>query len=130
MRVLCAATVAAGLVLTGCASTPRAGATAGQRSQTALLEDEVRSTQYTNLFDVIQALRSNWLSLRAPTGGFSKPVELQVYLDQQRLGGIQELRSVQVITVKTVRYLDPNTASARYGLDHGAGVILIQTLKQ
>jgi hypothetical protein len=114
--------------LVACASSSALGGKT-QRSQTTLLVDEIRSTQYTNVYDVVLALRSNWLRVR--TGeSFTKSAVLQVYLDQQRIGGVEELKGIQTLNVEMVRFLDGPTASARWGLDHGAGAILVQTLKK
>jgi hypothetical protein len=111
--------------LVACASSSALGGKT-QRSQTTLLVEEIRSTQYTNLYDVILALRSNWVRVR--TGeSFTKSAVLQVYLDQQRIGGVDELKGIQTLNVEMVRFFDGPTASARWGLDHGAGAILVQS---
>jgi hypothetical protein len=92
------------LLLAGCASKtpdPATGpepvaASAARRprqDQQLITRDVITGTQYTNLFDVIQALRSNWLRPKN-TGDFGKADVLQVYLDNQRIGGVEELRNI------------------------------------
>ncbi len=118
-----------------CASSPAAApgtapkaATAGRprQDQQLITRDVIVGTQYTNLYDVIQAMRSNWLQVK-PSGGFSQAALLQVYLDNQRIGGVEELRRIAPSSVLTVRFYDPIAAAARWGMDHGAGAIYVVT---
>jgi hypothetical protein len=99
--------------------------------QQLITRDVIRSTQYTNLFDVIQTLRSNWIRVRAAQSIEGRSPVLQVYLDNQRLaGGLDELKTMSPVNIESVRYFDPVQASARWGLDHGAGAIYVTTAKQ
>jgi hypothetical protein len=97
--------------------------------QHLITRDAILSTQYTNLYDVIQALRSNWLRIKAPDS-FGQSSTLQVYLDTQRLSGVDELRQMSPTNIESVRYYDAVEASARWGMDHGAGAIYILTAKR
>ena len=97
--------------------------------QHLITRDAILSTQYTNLYDVIQALRSNWLRIKAPDS-FGKSSALQVYLDTQRLSGVDELRQMAPTNIESIRYYDAVEASARWGMDHGAGAIYILTAKR
>ena len=128
------------LLLSGCASKtpdPATGPTPASTSvarrprqdQQLITQDVIAGTQYTNLFDVIQALRSNWLRPKN-TGDFGKADVLQVYRDNQRIGGVEELRSIQPSSVLSVRYYDPIAAAARWGLNHGGGAIYVLTAKK
>jgi hypothetical protein len=115
----------------GTAPTPSAAVSAPPRArqdQQLITRDVILGTQYTNLYDVVQALRSNWLRVRAASSTGKQDV-LQVYLDNQRIGGVEELRRIVPSTVNTVRYYDPVAAAARWGMDHGAGVIFVTTAK-
>ena len=97
--------------------------------QHLITRDAILGTQYTNLYDVIQALRSNWLRIKAPDS-LGKSSVLQVYLDAQRLSGVDELRQMAPTNIQSVRYYDAIEASARWGLDHGAGAIYVLTAKR
>lgn len=102
----------------------------GRSDRSTLSRDEIRSTQFNNMFEVIRALRGNWVRTRTAES-FGKSSVLQVYLDMQRLsGGLDELRQLTPVNVELVRFLDPIQASARFGLDHGAGALLITTAKR
>lgn len=93
-----------------------------------LLREEILSTQFTNLFDVVRTLRGNWLRVRT-ADSFGRSSQVQVYLDMQRLSGVEELRALAPTNVLSIRFLDPVQASARWGMDHGAGAIFILTKK-
>lgn len=99
-----------------------------RRDRQVLDRNEIRATQYTNLYDVVLALRGNWLRVRA-ADSFEKSTTIQLYLDAQRLTGVEDLRGMNPTNVGSIRYLDPIQAGARYGLDHGAGAILVTTTK-
>ena len=128
------------LSLSGCASktgapaavsgpAPTAAARAPRQDQQLITRDVIVGTEYTNLFDVIQALRSNWLRPKT-AGDFGKSDVLQVYLDNQRVGGMEELRNIAPLSVLSVRYFDPIQASARWGLGHNGGAIYVLTQKK
>ena len=130
----------AALLCAGCASTPAAApgtapkvATAGRprQDQQLITREVIRSTQYTNMYDVVLALRSNWLRARPAESIQGQSPSIQVYLDNQRLaGGAEELRQLSPTNIESVRYFDPITASARWGMDHGAGAIYVLTAKK
>ena len=128
------------LSLAGCASktgapaagsgpAPAAAVRAPRQDQQLITRDVIVGTEYTNLFDVIQALRSNWLRPKS-AGDLGKADVLQVYLDNQRVGGMEELRNIAPLSVLSVRYFDPIQASARWGLGHNAGAIYVLTQKK
>ena len=125
--------LAISVALAGCSGnpTPNAVPVAGRPTidRQVLTREEILATEYTNLYDVVRGLRGNWVRTRA-ADSFTKTSEVQVYLDNQRVGGIDELRSMQVRTVQSIRWFDPIAASARWGTDHGAGVIFVTTAKQ
>ena len=99
--------------------------------QQLITRDVIRSTQYTNMYDVVLALRSNWLRARPAESIQGQSPSIQVYLDNQRLaGGAEELRQLSPTNIESVRYFDPITASARWGMDHGAGAIYVLTAKK
>ena len=105
------------------------GTRAARPDRQLLTRDEIRSTQFTNAFEVVRALRGNWLRVRS-ADSFGKSSVLQVYLDMQRLnGGVEELRLMQPANIASIRFMDPVQASARWGMDHGAGAILVTTAR-
>jgi hypothetical protein len=123
--------------MTGCAG---ASQQSGQRSpdaratqlrnQQEMTAEEIRSTQYTNMFDVIQALRGNWLRRKGDISLTGTQAQIQVYIDNQRVGGPEELRTLVPINVALVRYYDPQAASSRWGLDHTQGAIYVLSARR
>lgn len=92
-----------------------------------ILREEFLTLNASNLFDVVQRFRPQWLRPRG-TDSINNPTSVQVYLDNQRLGGVESLRQISPVTVQTVRHFDGIEASGRWGLDHGSGVIFITSL--
>lgn len=114
--------------LLACSSGRRAGSeTASGRSSRDVLElSDLRSTGSQNVYDAVSALRSNWLRTRGPDS-FSNPGQVWAYVDDVRAGGVDALRRISINEVTYVRYYDGRAASARWGLDHGHGVIFVST---
>jgi hypothetical protein len=53
--------------------------------------------------------------------------EIVVYLDGNRLGGVDELRGIGANTISSIAYLDAPSATIRYGTGHTQGAIVITT---
>lgn len=92
-----------------------------------ITREQVIESRTTNAFDVVATLRSNWLLPRG-TDSFSRPGEVQVYFNDTRLGGVSTLQRITLNEIGYIRYFDGTEASARWGLDHGHGVIYVATL--
>ena len=63
-------------------------------------------------------------------GGTGMPRDaagIQVYLDGTRLGGIETLKGIPVITIYTIRRINGTDAQARFGIGHSDGVLYIAT---
>jgi hypothetical protein len=91
-----------------------------------ITRDEILEHQFSNALQLVEALHSNWLRTRG-TDSFASPGRVLVYLDESRLGGIDSLRSIATQSIGYIRYYDGISASARWGLDHGHGVIFVST---
>jgi hypothetical protein len=94
--------------------------------RSVLTQESLRDQHYENVYQAVEALRSNWLLSRGPDS-FTAPSIVLVYMDNVKLGGVEWLRTVPISAVSTIQHLDPNEATARYGIGHGAGVILMQS---
>lgn len=118
--------IATGMALaaSGCARTGTRSGSTPDRS--IITRAEITERRYNNAFDAVEALRRNWLLARGPDS-FQSPTTVQVYLDQMRLGGIDQLKTIQTSQVSSIRYYDGISATARWGLDHGAGAIVVST---
>ena len=102
-------------------------ANTGPRLDRALLTPEQFANRgYNTAYDVVEAMRSNWLAERGPDS-FASPAKVQVYFDGIRLGGVESLRTIDLRPVTYIRYFDGIAATARWGLDHGMGAIYVST---
>lgn len=113
------------LLVVGCASS-RAGGGSGGGDRNVLTPEQLRSTGAQDAFGAVQALRANWLQARGPDS-FSSPSEVLVYVDDVRLGGVDNLRSITLPQIGYIQYYDGRAAAGRWGLDHGQGVIFVST---
>lgn len=80
-------------------------------------------TTAANVFDLLNELRPAWLR---PRGG-SALVDVVVYLDGHKMGGVELLRGIPLSGVTAIRRLDGIDATQRFGQNHGAGAVLIFT---
>lgn len=125
MRVLSTLIVALGMVaFSGCAGGHSSSAPGVDRM--LLVHEQFADKGYTNPYDVIAAMRSNWLASRGPNS-FQTSTQVQVYLDGVRVGGVDALRTMDLRPVTYIRFFDGVAATARWGLDHGAGAIYVST---
>jgi hypothetical protein len=101
------------------------GAPNGERANHSILtQQQMVENHFLTAYDAVEALRSNWLQARGPDS-FTAPSEVRVYLDNTLLGGVTTLRDITVSTVSFIKYYDGITATGRWGLGHGAGVIFV-----
>ena len=91
-----------------------------------LTQAQLADHRFTTAYDAVEALRSNWLNTRG-SDSFQTPSYVRVYLDNVSLGGKEALRSIAIGQVNYIKYFDGISASSRWGLDHGAGVIYVST---
>lgn len=120
-------------VLAG-ACTPQRPATGEFASREMILADQIASARATNAYEVVERLRPRWMRPRGttqlpPQGGGPQFQEnqVQVYLDDQRLGTVESLRAVEIAAVQYIRHYSATEASARWGFNHAAGAIYVST---
>ncbi|HZI29387.1 MAG TPA: hypothetical protein VFD64_14555 [Gemmatimonadaceae bacterium] len=111
--------------VTGCGARQGAAGTRGDRN--VITFEQLQEGGYRNALEAVEALRRTWLIERPD--GLTTQREVQVYLDNSRLGGIQSLRQVSTSDIASIRYIDAATAINRWGVDHSQGVIMIETRK-
>ena len=126
MRPLLRSLVVLLALCAACATAGSPGASGPRKDRDLLSREQIRDTGYNNALDAVQALRSNWLRPKG-TDSFAAPTQVQVYLDNNRLGGVETLRGIATSQISYIRYYDGVTASGRWGLGHGQGVIYVST---
>ncbi len=115
--------VIAAVALLACAPSARRPGSARPDRQLLSSADLLKGN-FINVYDAIASLRSSWLVVRG-ADSFSNPSEVVVYQDAIRLGNAETLRRVPIRDAKYIRHYDGVAATARYGMGHSAGVILI-----
>lgn len=78
----------------------------------------------SNAYALVQRLRPNWLEKRG-TSSIRNPSDIVIYVDGSRRGGPDSLRQISVANVQSMRYMNPNQATLRYGSGHDHGVIQV-----
>lgn len=116
-----------------CASTQN-GSDGDFVSRNVLTLEQINSVRATNAFEVVERLKSHWLRVRGrsqpPTSAGTPQFEenpVLVYMDDQRLGTVDQLRRIEIAVVQYIRYYSPAEASSRWGFNHGGGVIYVST---
>ena len=89
-----------------------------------LSQEEMLQEHFTNVYDAVASLRSAWLTVRG-TDSFKQTSQIWVYYDANRLGSVDEMRSVLVSSVASLRHYDGVDATMRWGVGHSAGAIQI-----
>jgi hypothetical protein len=117
--------LALGGTLTACAHGSSHGAEPSHAN--VITRAEMEQNQYASLYEVVQALRGRWLNSRGPTTLLGKPTEVQVMVDDLRLGGVNTLRSLTRDNVVTIAFVDPVTAAQRWGGKYAQGTIVVTT---
>jgi hypothetical protein len=115
---ICAACVA-------CAGS-RAAGDGSRTNREIITSEQILEYRFANAYEAVQALRSNWLQTKG-VDSFRNPGQVRVYVDDTFLGGVETLRTIAVSTIYVIRHLDGVAATARWGVDHGQGVILVMT---
>jgi len=95
-----------------------------------ITQQELQEHRFETLFDAIQALRPIWLQTRGTNTLQAQATQIQVYLDNSRMGGIETLSTINISSVVYIRHYDGIEATARWGLDHGQGAIYVSTHPQ
>lgn len=123
----------------------------GQKRQRDLItREEIESSPKRSdyIYDVIRSQRPHFLeaprgvrrssidgqSSRLPGASPTRPglgaggsaeTEVAVFVDQNHMGGIGILKSIQAEQVEEVRYLDASKATAEYGITLGGGGAIV-----
>jgi hypothetical protein len=113
------------LLAHGCATSRPSSA---PRSRSDLLTaEEIGGGKWANAYDAIQALRGRWLQSRGPDTILGVQGEVQVRVDDMRMGGVAALRNIPAVDVAYAQFIDPTTAAARWGPGHAHGAIYVST---
>lgn len=84
----------------------------------------------TNAYDAVQRLRPRWLVERGPSTLNASGNPVVVYVDNHRLGNVDELRNLAIQLIAEIRYRDAADATTRYGTGHASGAIEVTTKRR
>ncbi len=111
-----------------CASSGTSSSSRSKTDAMLITRQQIDEHHFTNAYDAVAALHSNWLTMKG-TDSFSSPSQIRVYVDNTFLGGVESLRNVDANTIHGIRWIDGIAATARWGMDHGHGVIQVTTVR-
>src|SRR5688572_18731514 len=107
-------------------SSTQAPRTSGRRDARVLAADEIKLSSASNLYDVIRSQRPEWLIKRGQTS-INLEGDIVVYVDNVAFGGPESLKSIDVQSVQSARFLNASEAQMRYGVGHMHGAIVVVT---
>jgi hypothetical protein len=107
------------------------GASTALQNPNVISTEEIAASSASNAYEVIQRLRPNFLRTRGAVHGTPgaanavEMVDLVVYLNENRLGGSDQLRQVSTTDIREIRYFNSSEATTKWGTGHSAGAIQI-----
>jgi hypothetical protein len=120
------AVIAALMVVPLAACRQKDPTTSPRTDRSLLTRDQWGDHRFNTAYEAVEALRSNWMNTRGPDS-FRNPSVVRVYLDNVSLGDKEMLKTVMLTNIVYIRFYDGISATSRWGLDHGAGVIYVST---
>lgn len=95
-----------------------------------ITQTEIESSHQPTLFDVVRALRPMWLRQGSSALQGAQENGITVYVDTQRVGGIEALREMASTTASSLHFYNASEAQSRFGLGNLRGVIEVITPHQ
>lgn len=136
-RLILAAMAAITTACAGTAPSSRSTAAAAdavpKRDRTTIVAEDMETVQALNLYDVVQRLHPEWLRSRSTmttgqrTGTANTDSEVQVYIDMQRGGTAELLKTLAVRSASAIRYYSASDAQIKFGTGNLNGVIQVIT---
>ena len=115
------------VALGGCTgSSQSTGANDGDSPNTITQEEIQEIGVSSSAHNLVRRLEPEWLRKRGRSS-IQNPGDVRVYVDGTSQGGPETLRGIDVINVKSIKFLEPDEATMRYGGGHDNGVILVKT---
>ncbi len=113
------------VLLAGCASTT--GTKSSRGSRYVITAEEIAESSFSDAFQAIQYLRPGLLDQGQRRDVSLGIAEVQVYVDNVRIGGKESLKSIPASNILQIEFLRSSEATIRYGSDHSLGAFLIKT---
>lgn len=117
------------VLLAACASGPSSGE--AQRDRELITADEIREVPVTSAWELVARLRPTWIRSRGPASmRSSAPDYPVVYVDDVHSGGPEALQRISSVAISEIRFISARDAATRFGLNHGAGAIMVRTRRR
>ena len=98
------------------------------RNANVLTAEEIAGSQATTAYEAVQSLRPNFLRTRGSHTFDPTAVQApHVFLDGQKFGELEILRSISVQTIREIRYYNAADATTKYGTGYTHGIIEVST---
>jgi hypothetical protein len=113
--------------LSGCSATSGGGG--GERPDSNVITaEEIAETGALNAYEAVERLRRRWFTPHGATS-LQEPKRLfpKVFVDNLEYGELDSLRSIRVAEIWEIRFIDGRGAVNRYGMEYGAGIIMVIT---
>jgi hypothetical protein len=107
-------------------ATARAPGESASHDPALITQAEVLELRFANAFEAVQSLHPTWLQAKG-ADSFSSAGQVQVYLDENRLGGVETLRTITPSSILSIRHWRALEATARWGINHDKGAIVVAT---
>jgi hypothetical protein len=113
--------------LLACAPATSSTNTGVRGSGSTLTAAEIAPTNVSDLYEVINRLRPNFLRIRehpsVDTTLTTTSMYPTVYVDGQAIGDVSSLHNVVASLVREVRYYNPEQGAIKFGTQNRSGVI-------
>ena len=109
-----------------CTSSRSSTSKSGRPDSSLITSEQIIKHRFANAYEAVEALHSNWL-VNKSADSFNAPSQIRVYVDNTFYGAVESLRSINPNNIRLIRHYDGVAATARWGIDHGAGVIQVVT---
>jgi hypothetical protein len=95
-----------------------------------LTAEEISRTSALTAYEAVRALRPSFMKIRGPrlSGEVTRTTAYPaVYLNGMYYGDTESLKSLYVIDIRDIGYIDSNEAMLKFGKDHLAGAIMVNS---
>ena len=117
------------LLATACASTGTGTSTRSTYQRDLITEAEMKAeaTQYSNLLDVVNGLRPNWMRPPLGASGASAASGPVIWLDGREFGEADMMKQLSKDSAVSLRYYSATAAQSKFGMREARPVIEITT---
>jgi hypothetical protein len=124
---LMSGTLALLLASAACAPSTQSAPVTTSSNRALITESEIPTTGTETAFELIQRIRPEYLRVKPAQGamganGNNAPAPVLI-VNGQRVGGLEDLRSIPASSLAVVRYHTIEEAKRRFGMQYGGGAI-------